>query len=65
MGGFLGLAALVGVAAGLGAAALITIVRWLQELVLPLAIDEGRAWIFLTVPTGFLIAWLLAKRLAP
>ena len=65
MGGFLGMAALVGVGAGLGAAALITIVRWLQELVLPLAIDEGRAWIFLTVPTGFLIAWLLAKRLAP
>jgi CIC family chloride channel protein len=39
-------------------------VRWLQALLLPLAIDEGRAWIFLTVPTGFLIAWLLAKRLA-
>lgn len=65
MGGFLGIAALVGVGAGLGAAALIAMVRWLQELILPLAIDEGRAWIFLTVPTGFLIAWLLARWWAP
>lgn len=65
MGGFLAIAALVGVGVGVGAAALVTLVEWLQEFLLPLAIDEGRAWIFLTVPTGFLIAWLLAKRLAP
>jgi len=65
MGGFLAIAALVGVGAGLGAAALVTIVRWMQEFLLPLAIDQGRAWIFLTVPTGFLFAWILAKRFAP
>ena len=65
MGGFLAIAALVGVGVGVGAATLVTLVRWLQELLVPFAIAEGRAWIFLTVPTGFLIAWLLAKRLAP
>jgi CIC family chloride channel protein len=65
MGGFLAIAALVGVGVGVGAAALVTLVEWLQEFLLPFAIDEGRAWIFLTVPTGFLIAWMLAKRLAP
>ena len=64
MGGFLGIAALVGVGVGVGAAALVTLVKWLQEFFAPFAIDQGRAWIFLTVPTGFLIAWLLAKRLA-
>ncbi|HLF42413.1 MAG TPA: chloride channel protein [Acidimicrobiia bacterium] len=65
MGGFLAIAALVGVGVGVGAAALVAIVEWLQEFLVPFAIDEGRAWIFLTVPTGFLFAWLLAKRLAP
>jgi len=65
MGGFLAISALVGVGVGVGAAALVRIVEWLQEFLLPFAIDEGRVWIFLTVPTGFLIAWLLAKRLAP
>ncbi len=65
MGGFLAIAALVGVGVGVGAAALVTLVEWMQEFLLPFAIDEGRAWIFLTVPTGFVIAWLLAKRLAP
>jgi len=65
MGGFLAIAALVGLGVGVGAAALVTIIEWLQEFLLPFAIDEGRAWIFLTVPTGFLFAWLLAKRLAP
>ena len=65
MGGFLAIAALVGVGVGVGAAALVVIVESLQEFLLPFAIEEGRAWIFLTVPTGFLIAWLIAKRLAP
>lgn len=65
MGGFLAIAALVGVGVGVGAAALVTTVRWLREILLPLAIEDGRAWIFLTVPTGFLCAWLLAKHVAP
>jgi len=65
MGGFLAIAAVVGVGVGVGAAALVTLVEWIQSFLIPLAIDQGRAWIFLTVPTGFLIAWLLAKFLAP
>jgi CIC family chloride channel protein len=65
MGGFLAIAALVGVGVGLGAAALVVMIEWLQQFLLPFAIDEGRAWIFLTVPTGLLFAWLIAKRFAP
>jgi len=65
MGGFLAIAALVGVGVGVGAAALVTLIEWIQEFLLPFAIDEGRAWIFLTVPTGLLFAWLIAKRFAP
>ncbi len=65
MGGFLAISALVGVGVGLGAAALISIVAWLEDFFLPLAIDEGRPWIFLTVPTGLLVAWFIAKRFAP
>jgi chloride channel protein, CIC family len=65
MGGFLALSALVGVGVGLAAAALISLVDWLEEFFLPFAIDQGHPWIFLTVPTGFLFAWLLARRFAP
>jgi CIC family chloride channel protein len=65
MGGFLAISALVGVGVGLGAAALIYLVNWLEDFFLPLAIDEGHPWIFLTVPTGLLLAWVVAKRLAP
>lgn len=65
MGGFLALAALVGVGVGLGAAALIFSLDWLERFLIPLALEQGRAWIFFTVPTGFFIAWLIAKKLAP
>jgi CIC family chloride channel protein len=65
MGGFLAISALVGVGVGLGAAALIFLVDWLEEFFLPFAIDQGHPWIFLTVPTGFLLAWFLARRFAP
>jgi chloride channel protein, CIC family len=65
MGGFLAISALVGVGVGLAAAALISLVDWLAEFFLPFAIDQGHAWIFLTVPTGFLFAWFLARRFAP
>lgn len=65
MGGFLAISALVGVGVGLGAAALIYLVEWLEEFFIPFAIDQGHAWIFLTVPTGFLLAWFLARRFAP
>jgi CIC family chloride channel protein len=65
MGGFLAISALVGVGVGLGAAALIFLIDWLEEFFLPFAIDQGHLWIFLTVPTGFLFAWFLARRFAP
>ncbi len=65
MGGFLAMAALIGVGVGLGAAALVTLVDWFERFFALFAIEEGRVWIFLTVPTGFFAAWLLAKRLAP
>jgi CIC family chloride channel protein len=65
MGGFLAISALVGVGVGLGAAALIFLVDWVANLFLPFVTSEGRLWIFLTVPTGFLVAWVLARRLAP
>ena len=65
MGGFLAISALVGVGVGLGAAALIYLVDWAADLFIPFVTDQRRLWIFLTVPTGFLLAWVLARRLAP
>ncbi|MGH8872774.1 MAG: chloride channel protein [Acidimicrobiia bacterium] len=65
MGGFLAIAALIGVGVGLGAAALISLIEWLEEFFLPFAIDQGHPWVFLTVPTGFLVAWFVARRFAP
>ena len=76
MGGFLGLAALVGVGVGLGAAGLVLLLEVIENLLAPL-LDPlfnpeavgfwslQRAWIFLTVPLGLLIAWWIAKRYAP
>jgi len=76
MGGFLVLAALVGVGVGLGAAGLVLLLEATQQLLAPLlaplfnAEEVGfwslqRAWIFLTVPLGLLTAWWIAKRYAP
>ena len=49
-GWVLAISALVGVGVGLGAAALIYLVEWLEEFFLPFAIDQGHPWAFLTVP---------------
>lgn len=76
LGGFLALSALVGVGVGLGAAGLVLGLAGIQELLEPLLeplVDGGggsrlsldRLWIFLTVPTGLLAAWWVAKRFAP
>jgi CIC family chloride channel protein len=65
MGGFLAISALVGVGVGLGAAGLIWLIEWLEDFFIPLAIDSGHPWIFLMVPTGFLLAWALARSFAP
>lgn len=65
MGGFLAISALIGVGVGLGAAALISLINWLEEFFLPFAIDQGHPWVFLTVPAGFIFAWFMARRFAP
>lgn len=75
-GGFLAVSALVGVGVGIGAAGLVRAVEAIGHLlspfVEPLMSNEGtgllaleRAWIFLIVPLGLLIAWWLARRFAP
>jgi CIC family chloride channel protein len=76
LGGFLALAALVGVGVGLGAAALVLLLEGIQNLLDPLLaplfapeeyglLSWSRAWIFITVPLGLLIAWWIARRFAP
>ncbi len=76
MGGFLALSAIVGVGVGLGAAGLVRLLEGIRDILEPLLhslpVEEagelwslGRAWIFLTVPAGLLIAWWIARRFAP
>lgn len=76
LGGFLALSALVGAAVGVGAAALVLSLEAVELLLEPLLgplleTDDGslfsfdRAWIFLTVPLGLLIAWWIARQFAP
>ena len=76
LGGFLILAALVGVGVGRGAAALVLLLEGIQNLLGPLLaplfapeeyglLSWSRAWIFVTVPLGLLIAWWIARRFAP
>jgi chloride channel protein, CIC family len=76
MGGFLALAALVGVGVGLGAAGLVLLLEGIDWLLAPILVPlfepeaHGwfaltRAWVFVTVPLGLLVAWWIAKRFAP
>lgn len=72
MGGFLVLAALVGVGVGVGAAGLVLALEAIGHLtdrILPSSEvafwDPSRLWVFLTVPLGFLIAWWIARTFAP
>jgi chloride channel protein, CIC family len=76
MGGFLALSAAVGFGVGLGAAALVLMVDGIEHLLAPLLdplfspqehgfFSLARAGIFVTVPAGLLLAWLIARRLAP
>ncbi len=65
MGGFLAVAALVGVGVGLGAAGLVYLLELVSDLTDPLQIHDGSAWLLTTVPIGFAAAWFLARRLAP
>lgn len=76
MGGFLALAALVGVGVGLGAAGLVILLEGIEWLLAPIIgplfepevhgwFALARAWVFVTVPLGLLTAWWIAKRFAP
>lgn len=65
MGGFLALSALVGVGVGLGASALVLLLDWFNETFRELELSQGAGWLFLTIPLGFVLAWLIARFLAP
>ena len=72
MGGFLALSALVGVGAGVGAAAMVVAVEGVTHLVgsiLPSGEvdfwDPQRLWIFVVLPVGLLVAWWVARTFAP
>lgn len=72
MGGFLALAAVVGVCVGLGAAGLVLALEGAGQLIAILFALDGvefwhptRFWIFLTVPVGLSLAWWIARRFAP
>lgn len=76
MGGFLLVAALVGVGVGLAAAGLVLTVEGIERLLRPILdpffnpgehgfFSIARAWIFVTVPVGFFLAWWMARKFAP
>jgi H+/Cl- antiporter ClcA len=65
LGGFLLASAVIGVGVGLGAAALVQLLEWVQETIFPLGLESGKAWVFLTIPVGLLVSWFLAKQFAP
>jgi chloride channel protein, CIC family len=76
MGGYLALSVLVGVGVGLGAAALVLLVEGIERALGPLLeplfspaeygfFSLARAWVFVTVPLGLLLAWWIARRFAP
>jgi CIC family chloride channel protein len=64
-GRFLLVSAMVGVGVGLGAAALFWLLEGLSRITSDLSIENGSAWLLLTVPAGLLVAWWMARRFAP
>lgn len=64
-GGFLVLAALVGVVVGVGTAGLVWLLEGIHLVLAPLFAEEGRGWVFLTIPTGLMLAWWIARQFAP
>ncbi len=65
LGGFLLVSTLVGIGVGLGASALVLSLDVVEHFLVELNLEEGAAWLFLTIPTGFLAAWFIAKHYAP
>ena len=64
-GRFLIVSAMVGVGVGLGTAALVWLLEGVSRLTSDLSIQDGSAWVLLTVPAGLLLAWWIARRFAP
>jgi CIC family chloride channel protein len=67
-GGFLAIALLIGVAVGLGAAALVYAldgVEYLRDLFIEDGLDGARWGLLVTVPLGILLAWVIARKWAP
>ena len=65
---FLGIALLVGVAVGVGAAVLIWVLEFVEALFHDLggALTGGATWfVLISVPVGLLGAWFIARRFAP
>ena len=61
-----GLALIVGVLAGVAASALIVSIELVWDWVRDITdSDLGKAWFLVSVPTGMLLAWWVAKRFAP
>ena len=65
--GLLAVAALVGGGIGVGAAALVLVIDGIEEGFAALESWAGgsRWWVFVAVPLGFWLAWLVAQRVAP
>jgi CIC family chloride channel protein len=65
MGGFLAMSALVGVGVGLGAAGMVKLLDLVERAFADFDLDNGTAWLFLFIPVGFIVAWLIARHFAP
>ncbi len=62
------LALVIGVGAGIGAAALVYALRFVSSVVLRLTEQGpslGRAWLFLVIPAGIWLAWAITTKWAP
>ncbi len=67
-GGFLGIALLVGVAVGVGAAGLVYALEgaeWARNQLIDLGLGGSKLGYFVTVPLGMFAAWYIARRWAP
>lgn len=64
-GRFLVLSAATGVVVGVGTWALVEVLRLFETSFPGIAAREGRVWVFLLIPLGFLAAWAIARYLAP
>ncbi len=61
------LSLIIGVGAGIGAAALIYLLRFVANVVLRVAelTPGGRSWMFVVIPVGIWISWVITAKWAP